>query len=153
MDRPIPMPADTVATDNRATDYKAILMELEQQQQQQQPQQSFPEPAPVAAVAPVAPVPPSPALATLVQGLQQAASKNVPPTADSIFVRFRRHIFVVVIAFVMMQYGTPLITNIPFIPKNQLVTSLFMAIGIGIVYFFGDRFFLMPEMNVVPSLS
>lgn len=78
-------------------------------------------------------------------------NKVLKQESESVLTRFRRHIFVAVVSFLVINYGSPFICSLPFLSSNALFSSLAMAISIGILYYIGDVFLLMPETIVTDS--
>lgn len=145
--------------------YADILKELDQSQQQPPgpppaalPLQQPPPPPPP----PVAPPVPEVAAPTvhfadpLVQSSapipkvvrKQAAAPLLPldkgPVEDSFFVRYRRHLFVAAIAFVVLHYASPYLSSVSYL-NNGLVRSAATAALIAGLFYAGDVFILSPE--------
>lgn len=164
-----------------ATNYGDILRELQNEAKQQQqpppraepfvadvPQQQQQQPVDVPQQQPVVVAqqqqPPPAAPADSKAGM--VAAKWIPPAvaektdqvnkalnqeSEGVLMRFRRHIFVAVVAFLVINYGTPIVSNLPFLSANAMFVSLALAAAIGILFYVGDVFLLMPETTVKDS--
>jgi hypothetical protein len=150
-----------------AMNYSDILREMQQQQQQQPappaqeavvveapppppqapPAPPPPEPAPPVAKEEKAPSWMPPAIAEKTQEVDKALDRQ----GEGILVRYRRYIFVAIAAFLIINYGMPMLSNVEFLSSNAMYSSLIAALAIGIVYYAGDVFLLMPEMTVTSS--
>jgi hypothetical protein len=159
----LPMPQMTEGRPNiQSVNYGDILKELQQQQQQpvaaQVPQPAMPAPVPPAQAMPVAmpPVQEVPAPVMMQPPAPQEAyyeDQGVLPEApypqDTFFTRYRRHIFLAIVAFGVLQYGQPLLRQLPMIEGNRLASSLATAAAVALAYYVGDVFILSPEVTVI----
>lgn len=117
---------------------------VEQQQEQQQP----PPPPPLPAMMMMEQQPP----ATAVTAPKIKKKPNVPPPEpDSIFTRYRRHVFVAIVAFIVLHYSGPLMSMIPFASDGSMAKSALVALLIAIAFYAGDIFILSPETIVEVS--
>lgn len=155
MDRMVPMPAEAVTdpgnTITPTTNYSDILRELQQQQQQAPPTVSdtpIPPPPPPPAPVTTAPSVAAPVYAPLPPLVPSPMALVPSPASATFFMRYRRHIFVALVAFVFMHYGSPALRDVSYIAQNPLVMSLVTAIAIGFMYYLGDVFILVPETIV-----
>lgn len=142
--------------------YADILKEIDQPRPQQPPD----APPPPTLVPP--PVPPSPAVVAatsqpaaptvqfanpIVQAPNPKMMSPVPypplrvdkgPIEDSFFVRYRRHLFVAAVAFVVLHYASPYMSSVSYL-NNGLVRSAATAALIAGLFYAGDVFILSPE--------
>ena len=138
--------------------YADILKELDQSVQQPPPP---PPQTPPVAPPPVVPTPTPPVQAVVAPTVhfadpivQQAPIPKVRqqaplpldkgPIEDSFFVRYRRHLFVAAVAFVVLHYASPYMSSVSYL-NNGLVRSAATAALIAGLFYAGDVFILSPE--------
>lgn len=157
IDRHVPAVAEPIAK-AQPTNYADILKELEREQQTSNKEQPVSQPPPPPPP-PAPPVPPQPPVVRFAEPLvvQQpqyrlaAPEKPLPidkgPVEDSFFVRYRRHLFVAAVAFVVLHYAAPYLGNVSYL-SNGLVRSAATAALIAGLFYAGDLFILSPETIV-----
>lgn len=151
----------TTSTNSGASlNYADILRDLQAQAPVagSEPVVQPPEPTPPPPTATPAPPPPTPSSVETVPIVPAAIANKTEPVnkaldrqSEGILVRYRRYIFVAIVAFLVVTYGMPMLNSIEFLASNSMYTGLVAGLAIAVVYYVGDVFLLMPEMTVTNS--
>lgn len=159
MDRLTPLPAGGAPSSQpkMPLNYSDILRELQQEQQNQAPPPPTATEPPPQAVAPPPPPPPPPPpiLKPLVEPPVKVPTPVVVPQASSpssfamYMARYRRHIFVALLAFTFMHYGAPFLKQISSLSGSRVMYNMAIAISLGVLYYLSDVLILTPQVIVV----